>query len=163
MMNEENYLLAYFGPQAEYYLQKHKAFHSGKKFTFNVSALLAGLFWFLYRKLYAQAAMLFVLYNVFVYLTTLLNDFVIMDVKIRDTIKFLPIVILPVICGFVGNNLYVKKSDKQIRMLLSQTENEEERIELLKATGGIAWTPILLLILAHFLLALVITEGFKNL
>jgi hypothetical protein len=162
MINSESYLRVYFGPRSEYYLKKYKAFHSGKKFSFNISAFFAGLFWFLYRKLYVQAVLLLLLSYILRYLVTLFYNVVVVDVEIQRLINLLLTATFGVICGFLGNYLYVKKSERQIKNALSKTENEDERIQLLKAAGGIAWTPIVLLLIATFLFTLVVTDGFKD-
>lgn len=54
---------AYVGKSSSYYLPRFKSFSdSGKNFSFNISALLFNGFYFLYRKMYAIAAILLVVF-----------------------------------------------------------------------------------------------------
>ena len=62
MIIDEKYLIAYFGKQSEYYLEKYKSYKSGDKYSFSVWAFLVGVLWFLYRKLWLEAHVIILIY-----------------------------------------------------------------------------------------------------
>jgi len=50
---------AYFQKSKSYYLNRLDWYLKGQKYSFNLFAFLFGLFWFMYRKMYLEAAVIF--------------------------------------------------------------------------------------------------------
>jgi hypothetical protein len=51
---------------------------------------------------------------------------------------------ITLVIGFIGNNIYLKKTEKKIHKVLSRILDEDKRIKTLKKIGGISWAPFIL-------------------
>ncbi|MFN8890199.1 MAG: DUF2628 domain-containing protein [Cyclobacteriaceae bacterium] len=153
-MFEERYLAIYFGGWPDYYLDMHRDYHLGNRYTFNVSAWLGGFLWFLYRKLYIELALVFFFFCASdIFITLLLYFLSVPEDLIQATLTLYPFFIW-ILVGFLGNNLYLKKTDKVIHRILESTSDENERIRLLKKKGGTSWAPFILMALIFALIFL---------
>ncbi|HEX5169904.1 MAG TPA: DUF2628 domain-containing protein [Cyclobacteriaceae bacterium] len=145
MIDDERYLIAYFGRQSDYYLEKYKAYHQGDRTTFNIGPFLAGVFWFLYRKLYKQLIIVMIAIIVLGFIEVLLYDLFDIGDDTQNVFDFLLTWVFGGILGFLGNRLYFEQADKKINRILSETSDEDERIRNLTRAGGVSWTPFVLL------------------
>lgn len=127
-INEEKYLNAYFGKSADYYIIKYNQYHERNSlFPFSVPAFFLGVIWLLYRKLYLESFFIIILLSLFPSFGQFQN---LINVSI-------------LLClGFWGNNLYIRKADRDISKIIASTDNEDERIEQLQAKGGTSWAPL---------------------
>jgi len=153
-MIEERYLKIYFGGWPDYYLDMHHEYHLGNRYAFNVSAWLGGFLWFLYRKLYIELALVLffffasdIIISLFLYFVGVTEDL------IQATLTMYPFFIW-ILVGFLGNNLYLRKTEKVIHRILESTNDENERIRLLKKKGGTSWSPFILIALIFVLIFL---------
>lgn len=147
MIEEEKHLVAYFGRQSDYYLEKYKAYHRGNRFTFNIGAFLVGLFWFLYRKLFMETLIIVLLLFLTGVIEAVVYELFSVSDEVQKVLLFGSTLLYATIYGFIGNALYLKRADKTIRKVLSGTEEEDERIKLLKKKGGVAWIPFAIIVL----------------
>jgi hypothetical protein len=145
-MNEnEKYLRAYFGRNADYYLEKYRAFYAGRRFTFNIAPFFMGGLWFLYRKLWSESIIIIL----FMILTGMLEQRLYprfgVTAEQQTTIMLVSTVILGIVFGFVGNYCYLAQAEKTIHKIVSLTPDEAERVTFLSAIGGISWIPFALI------------------
>ena len=63
-MNSNQLYEDFFQKNNSYYLEQLKYYNNGKKFRFSYAALIFGLFWFLYRKMYLEFFLIFIFYYV---------------------------------------------------------------------------------------------------
>jgi hypothetical protein len=145
IIDNENYLLTYFGPQSDYYLERYKTYHAGSKYTFNQASFFCGIFWFLYRKLFIH----FLVAVVILLATSVLQDFLFGLLQISQkgqSILNMGINIGTwVLLGYCGNYFYILQTDRNVSRILDSTGDEEKRLELLKEKGGISYAPFYVL------------------
>ena len=158
MIIDDKYLIAYFGKQSEYYLEKYKSYKSGDKFSFSAWAFLIGVLWFLYRKLWFESLVIILIYFIIerignaIFETQLFKSDNIMLAYLL--IRFL----LAITFGFVGNHLYLKNAEKKINKVLIRISNEDERIRTLTKKGGVSWAPYILIFVEVCVLILLNAE-----
>lgn len=154
-MIEEKDLQTYFGKQPDYYLEKYKLFRAGEKYSFNTGAFLAGIFWFFYRKLWFEAiAFVFIL----IFLGIIENELLkLLSVQYdyQQIYFFFSNFIIGCIFGSIGNYLYFKKAEKDIKNLFSKNYNENERLQRLRKFGGTSWAPVILIFIIIGIILLV--------
>ena len=146
MIIDDKYLIAYFGKQSEYYLEKYKSYKSGDKFSFSAWAFLVGALWFLYRKLWFEALVIILIYFIIERIGNAIFDIQLFKsdnlILAYSLIRFL----LAMAFGFVGNYLYLKNAEKKINKVLLRISNEDERIRTLTKKGGVSWAPYILIV-----------------
>jgi uncharacterized protein YacL len=153
-MIEERYLKIYFGRLSGYYLDMYREYHAGNRYPFNVSTWLGTILWFFYRKLYIELAIVLFCFFVFDVIVALLLYFLgVSEDLIQATTTLYPFFVW-IFIGFLGNNLYLRKTDKVIHRILASTTDEDERIRLLKKKGGTSWSPFILIALIFLLIYL---------
>ncbi|MBL6447208.1 DUF2628 domain-containing protein [Fulvivirga sp. 29W222] len=153
-MPEERYLQAYFGSQANYYVEKYKAYVAGDKFTFNIAPFFIGFIWFFYRKLWIEGSIIFFFIICSSYVEEFIYGLLKVSASVQTTIFYVSSFVFGMLWAFLGNYLYLKRAEKSINNILSSTHDEEERLGQLTKKGGVSLIPfiIILLIIIYFLL-----------
>lgn len=112
---------AYFTQESKYYAEKLEKFENGLRYSFNFWAGFFGLVWFLYRKLYTQAVIIFIVNLVLSIVSKLILSLLNPYDSSNDIYSLLIIGVLSfVILGFIGNLLYLGKSIKAIDNFIKQ-------------------------------------------
>jgi hypothetical protein len=152
-MNEnEKYLLAFFGRQSDYYIEKYHAFKSGDKYAFNIGSFLAGLFWFFYRKMYLNAFLIITLTIIYDIVEGVIFELLNVSAGFR---MLTAAIVYTTLYGFFGNWLYFNYSEKQVARVLARVQDDDERLRILQRKGGVTWIPIFV-IFGLFALAIII-------
>jgi len=145
MIPDEKYLRCYFGHKSNYYVEIYKDYHSGNRFNVNIGAFFTGFFWFLYRKLYLHALVIFGSFFLLGILEQTIYETFWIGLEDQKIVYVIENCTIAFILGFTGNYFYIKKADREIQQVLSSTSDENERIRMLKRKGGISWIPFALL------------------
>lgn len=125
---------AYFGRSKDYYLAQFKNDEIQLRFSFY--AFFFSLYWFVFRKMYKQAFILFLL-SVFLE--------IILFLVFGDLGSYLLFLLFLSICGFIGNNLYMKKARRVVEKVKDKYDNQEEQIEYLRKKGGVSYPAVIVL------------------
>lgn len=103
-----------FFRKALHYLEQLKHYESGKKLRYNYSSLIFGIFWFLYRKMYLEFLLIFIIYNA----ETLFENIVLANIIGAEQTRFVNFfvsIFFLFFLGLVGNNLYLKKAIRTVQ------------------------------------------------
>ncbi|MNK30391.1 hypothetical protein D3C87_488080 [compost metagenome] len=142
----------FFQKNNSYYLEQLKYYEQGKKFRFSYSALIFGIFWFLYRKMYLEFFIIFIFY----YLETILENSVLtklIGIEQTKVVNFSVTIILLITLGIIGNNLYIKKAKRTLRQAEVKYSEIEKQKEFIARKGGTSFIYVTIL-LALFILAI---------
>ncbi|WP_126652359.1 DUF2628 domain-containing protein [Chryseobacterium aureum] len=134
-MNQNQQYEDFFQESSSYYLEKLNLFEKGKKFTFNYAALIFGIFWFLYRKMYLEAI---VIYSLF-YIESCFESFFLVKIIGTEQTKLVCYcisIIMLIIIGFCGNLLYFSKAKRTIKKAEEKFLTYEQQKEYLSKKGG---------------------------
>ena len=147
---ESRYFDFFFIRATEYYLRKLEIFKTGKKVSFNLFPFLFGFLWFIYRKMYWQAVILFfIIYAInFVEQTVLLMYFP-YNYDAQIAVQLLTTITFGILTGIFGNWFYIQHASRKIKKITEKNEgNEEEIIKEIKKSGGVShlWLTIAILI-----------------
>lgn len=140
---------AFFGGSADYYLEKLEKSKIDRKITFNPYALITGLFWFLYRKLWLEVAVIIValvVLNVvedYLYKHTFIGQY-------YENISRIVAIAANVAYGFIANPLYFRKTLKHVNYAKQTFPDQESRISYLRKAGGTSFAAVLFFILLAF-------------
>jgi hypothetical protein len=146
---------AYFGEDPSYYTDRLEEYEQGHKFTFNFCAGFFGLGWFLYRKMYVGAILLFVFNILEFYVATELISFInpIEDLNYH-LLKFINLLFCFITVAYLGNYIYIRKSLHVVGKVLSEHKTEEPKrndLSYLRMKGGVSLTaaavPLIILFL----------------
>lgn len=129
---DRKYFSTFIGGDDHHYFGAFERFKSGSKSYFNWCALLFSIPWMMFRKLYIEAAILFLIHMC---LGSLLG------------------LVLSILGGFFGNYIYFMK----YKRVLGQTEymSEEERMQHLEKKGGTNGTAVLIYFAVSIILAFI--------
>ncbi len=141
-MIDERYLKIYFGRSSGYYLDMYLEYHQGNRYSFNASTWLGTILWFFYRKLYIELALVLFCFFASDTIIALILYFVGVTEDLIQATTTLYQIFFGILIGFLGNNLYLRKTDKDIHRILARTTDENERIRLLKKKGGHQLVPL---------------------
>lgn len=143
---------AYFEDSSNYYLEQLNYYEKGKKFRFSFSAVLFGVFWFLYRKMYME---FFVIITIF-YAESQFENYILAELIGTEQTKLFSLVIniiLTITMGIIGNNLYLKKAKRMVEQAQVTFADPEQQKEFLAKKGG---TSIVFVMIAFALFVLAI-------
>lgn len=143
---------AYFQDNSTYYLEQLNYYEKGKKFRFNFSAVLFGVFWFLYRKMYLEFFVIIIIF----YAESQFEKYVLAELIGTEQTKlfsFAVDIILMVTLGIIGNNVYLKKAKRTVEQAQITFADPEQQKEFLDKKGG---TSILLVMIAFGLFVLAV-------
>jgi len=152
---EEKYLEVYFDQQYDWYIERYRDFQTGRIFTFNIGSFLAGLFWFMYRKLYIQMAIIVASLIAFEFVEDVIRQLLMIDPLKQALIDLGINLVWWIAFGFCGNYLYFKQVERKVARVLASTTDEDERLRLLRKKGGTSNSPFYLLGLIIVALAIV--------
>ncbi|KIA89087.1 DUF2628 domain-containing protein [Kaistella jeonii] len=135
----------FFQKSNSYYHEQLKYYEQGKKWRFNYSAVIFGVFWFLYRKMYLEFFIIFIFY----YLETIFENVVLTNfIGIEQTkvVNFSVTIILLMTLGIVGNNLYIKKAKRTLKNAEVKYSEIEKQKEYIAKKGGTSYIFIIFLL-----------------
>lgn len=150
MEDDKELYAAYFGRSADYYLEVLERFRNGQMFVFNPYALLLGLFWFLFRKMYRETVMFFSISLILGFLQTYLFRLPAIAPH-QQTIGLIMTILLNLSYGIFGNYLYMRKAIADVEYARSQSVNKEEVLGYLSGKGGTTMHPVFILIIIYLL------------
>lgn len=130
---EESLLFStFYGNSADYYLKCLNKIKTGKKLVFNIYAFVFAPFWLAYRKMYAEVAVILVIYLLLVILLGMppWGAYIVLSINL----------------GLVANYLYVRKSLKEIDKAKADYQNLGDRVDYLQDVGGTSYSAVLFLI-----------------
>ncbi|WP_027375644.1 DUF2628 domain-containing protein [Kaistella palustris] len=145
----------FFQKSNSYYQEQLKYYEQGKKWRFNYSALIFGVFWFLYRKMYLEFFIIFIFY----YLETIFENVVLtklIGMEQTKVVNFSVTIVLLITLGIIGNNLYIKKTNRTLKNAEKKYSEIEKQKEYIAKKGGTSYIYI------TFLLFLLILSVFLN-
>ncbi len=135
-------LRAFFGPQARYYLDVAQDFRDGVHFRYNVAAFFLGLFWMLYRKLYA----VFTITALLVVLEQRLEEWLLPTLAANPAWNTVNNLVAASLLGMLGNRLYLRQALTKIAEVTALNLTEEATLAELRRRGGTSWVgPLVLL------------------
>lgn len=143
----------FFQEKKDYYLEKLDFYQHGKKVTFNYTTFIFGLFWFLYRKMYLEA---FIIYS-FIALESIAEQLLLPQLIGYDNsliFNIVSTVMILVIVGFTGNVLYIKKSIRLVDKAKKATQDIDEQKAWIYKKGGTSFVYIGLIVILLVLIAL---------
>ncbi|OCA70788.1 hypothetical protein BBI01_12670 [Chryseobacterium artocarpi] len=134
-MNQNQLYEDLFQKRNSYYLEKLELYENGKKFTFNYATFIFGLLWFLYRKMYLETIVIFLI----LYTETAFENFFLTDkIGIEQTklVSFIITILSLIVAGFSGNYLYIKRAKRTIKKAEKKFSEYEQRKKYLTKKGG---------------------------
>lgn len=138
----DEHLRAFFGPQARYYLDVAQDFRDGVPFRYNIAAFFLGLFWMLYRKLYA----VFVITALLVVLEQQLEQRLLPNLAANPAWNTFSNLVTASLVGMLGNRLYLRQAVNKIAEVTALGLGEEATLAELRRRGGTSWAGPLALI-----------------
>ncbi len=151
------YFENYFGNSKDYYMPKLIAFERGKKYSFNLSAFLFGMFWFLYRRLYIHSLIILLVILIESRLERIVITLLGNTKDIELSLRITWLIMFGIVCGYFGNYFYLKQSKKKVEQIIEKTAEESQKMRKLKKAGSGNWI-IVLLILVVSILSMVINQ-----
>jgi Protein of unknown function (DUF2628) len=137
-INEE-YLVAFFGKNTDYYLHKWREWQQGRRISFNLAAFFAGLFWFVYRRMYRVAGLILLL----VIVEAQVEQWLLPASLESQGRAVAASVVLATIFSAFGNWIYLSYARRKITRILRRETSEEAILRQLRRQGGTSWTLIL--------------------
>jgi len=135
----------FFSKRKDYYIEKLHLNVEGKRFTFNYAPLIFGIFWFLYRKMYLESLIIFLI----LFAESNFENMVLIKLIGAEETKLFSIfftIISSIIAGFIGNLLYINFAKKNIIKSKNNYVDFEERKDYLLKKGGTSFIPVILVI-----------------
>lgn len=130
-VEDQELYMAYFGNDADYYLERLIKVQNGKRFIFNAYAFFLGIFWFAYRKMFLVVG---------IFLALLALELILVEIffPYSDTTAYdrLMNIVYATVMGGFANYWYMIAAEKKIEKAKSLFSNQEDRIEYLKQNGG---------------------------
>jgi len=133
-------------------MEQLKYYEQGKKFRFSYSALMFGVLWFLYRKMYLE---FFIIFFVFC-LETIFENLVLtklIGIEKTKVVNSSFTIVLLITLGIIGNNLYIKKAKRTLRNAEEKCPEIENQKEYIFKKGGTSYVYVTIL-LALFILTI---------
>ena len=158
-MNKIDLYKAFFTSESKNYVKKFENFENGQKIQFNFYAGFFGLGWFLYRRMYNQAIIIFLsrlilsgLVIVFLRLTYInLIDPNLIQLLITSIITF-------IILGLLGNYLYFLKAKRYVERYVAEINPDIMDYKVLdkaRIKGGISYNSVFIYYGLIFLLFII--------
>lgn len=155
MEDDKELYAAYFGRSADYYLEVLERFRNGQMFVFNPYALLLGLFWFLFRKMYRETIMFFAISMMLGFLQTYMFRMPAIAPH-QQTIGMVLTILLNLSYGIFGNYLYMRKAIADVEYAKSESSSKEEVVGYLSNKGGTTMHPVFILIIVYLVYILLL-------
>ena len=151
---------AFFTQDSKYYSGKLEKFEHGEKYSFNFWAGFFGLTWFIYRKMNIQAVVIFFILFVLTLISAVIFQLLNPYDKSNGLYTMLIIWVLSfVILGFIGNNLYLKKSIQAVNNFINENglENiDNSMINKIRKIGGTSMMNALIIVGVMILIQIII-------
>lgn len=141
----------FFQKNSSYYQEQLKYYEQGKKWRFSYSALIFGILWFLYRKMYLEFFIIFIFY----YVETIFENVVLtklIGIEQTKLVNFSVTIILIITLGIIGNNLYIKKANRTLKNAELKYPEIEKQKEFIAKKGGTSYIYVTLLLILFILL-----------
>lgn len=139
LTNDSELYSAFFMNDKEYYLKQVERYQSGKRLSFNFSVIALGIIWFIYRKLYKESLVIFLILACF----TAVNFLLLRPYlgKEGNAVLFLLFaLVFWVVLGFMANKLYIKKAVFTVTEVRSYLQDETQiKSEVMKKGGVNVW------------------------
>ena len=137
-IEEDNidYFQALFGKDKDYWTTEAVRLEMEDRTRFNIFALVFGIFWFLYRKMYREALVILIIIMAITYLeeVMLANNFI--DQASQFDISLSINLGVSIVLGLIGNRLYLNHCARKVADLQEAALSEEQKIKALEARGG---------------------------
>lgn len=149
MENNTELFEAFFQKEKIYYHEQLQRLNNGERCAFNLAAFFFGMAWMLYRKMYVEVLVLFVV----LFFEGFLEQLLIGD----NGPKFISIIINLVTAFFIGslaNFFYLQKAKRCVELVKVKFIDNQERIDLLKKKGGT--NLVLLIVVVVIILVLIV-------
>ncbi|RYZ54282.1 MAG: DUF2628 domain-containing protein [Sphingobacteriales bacterium] len=131
----------FFQDDSGYYLERYQDYCDGKnRITLNVWAFLFGIFWFLYRKMYVEALLLFA----FLLLEGFAEEYLWEQLFDSTPGTWVSRIVSGVVTCLLGNYLYFRKADRVIAH--ARTLNDADGEDYARSAGGTTWLALFILL-----------------
>lgn len=140
---EEEWRL-FIGPNSDYYVQEWWSIRSGVIFSFNFYALIFGVFWLLFRKMYQPAVFYLSLFFAEGFLETIFIDFNAMEVSLFHW-NLGRIILFSIGLALLGNWIFYNHAQTQMAIIKSRFPGQYH--QKLSSNGGTSLIPIITLFL----------------
>ncbi len=159
---KDEYLRAFFQKNSDYYIDKWHKFNTGQKVGFKSYALLFGMFWVFYRKMYWEGFVLTIVLLIEGLLeTSILGPPETRSADSQKMANALGTIILVLFIGFIGNSLYMRSAKRKISRILANPHVSEELIvERIRKVGGTSFA-FLFVIAAIFIVLILLNYSLK--
>ena len=151
-------MMSYIGyKNTAYYMDKWNRYKDNEKFTsWNWPAFFFTLVWFLYRKMYVYAAILFGF--------NFICSAVFSALDLEGLANLINLGVM-VASALLANQLYIKNNIKKINQLKKSIPNiSSDTLErTLQSNGGITWVPVIIVSVLYFLFILIFAIFFTSL
>jgi hypothetical protein len=133
----------YFQTSQRFYLDKLERYRNGEKYVFNVYAFFFGIAWFIYRKMYLEALIIFLILIAEGLLEGLLMQG--SNYNINKMFDIATSIIMGAITGYIANHLYFCKAEKVIEFAKHKEPDDESLLEYIDKKGGTTWWFLLII------------------
>lgn len=131
---------AFYTQKSKYYADQLEKFEQGERLSFNFWAGFFSVTWFIYRKMYKQAIIIFLI----ILALTIISAVILQLINPYDSsnevyVKIFFYIFDFVVLGFIGNKLYISKSIKSVESFINEhgLENVDNSLmNKLRAKGG---------------------------
>jgi len=141
---------AFIGKNSSFYLEKWKAHSNSTLKGWNWAAMSFGIEWMVYRKMYAEAILFFVVVSSISFGVAAIFIF---GIGIPITSRRVIGNVFRITIGVLGNYLYRKKAIRVLKMVVQ--ENDSERIHFLNQKGGVSIISVVFCIIIEVAYAIV--------
>lgn len=125
----------FIGPNSDYYISHWNKLKEGSHLSFNLAACFFGAFWMLYRKMYVECILMFLV----IFAQGYLEDFLVKTFNLYHSQVLWSMgldVFVAIIIGLIGNGLYLKKAERTIRQIkYSSIEPSNQEMGIQNAGG----------------------------
>jgi len=131
-----DYYQALFGKHKDYWTTEAVRLEMEDRTRFNIFALIFGLFWFLYRKMYRESLVILIIIVAITYLeeVMLANDY--LSAESRFDISLSINFGVSIVLGLIANRLYLNHCARKVADIQEAALSEEQKLAALEARGG---------------------------
>lgn len=137
-IEEDNidYYQALFGRDKDYWTTEAVRLEMEDRTRFNIFALVFGLFWFLYRKMYRESLIILLIIVAITYLEEIMlsNNWISRESQFDISLSIN--LAVSIVLGLVGNRLYLNHCSRKVADIQEAALSEAEKIKALEARGG---------------------------
>lgn len=148
-------LKTFVGDKFEYFFSKWIMFDNGKWVSFNLAAFFLGMIWFLYRKMYLEAVVIFGCLLLEGFLMELIFE---EGTTIYIIVDSITTIVYSLLICVSANYLYMKSAERKIAKLKDKGYSKEELLMRIEQKGGTSMASVLLVIAILILFAVVVSS-----